>query len=361
MTARTQDVMLRPGALPLHREPGGMQFGTDPRWAVLLTGLSPAQERWLSGVRPGAGLPASTDDDVAALARVLDEALLVVPRRDRRRRPVSAPGCGGADLPVLSAVRPDAAGRRTLEARAGAVVGISGLGRLGAMVATVLATAGVGTLLLDDPGPVLPTDVGLGAYRLGDVGMAREDAARRAIAEVSPAVVTEAAAQVADPDVVVVVEHRVADPERVRRLMGEGVPHLSVVVREADVVVGPFVRPGSTPCLRCLDLDREERDPSWPRVARQLRELKGEALEETLLAASAASIAAGQVLAALDGAVPRTAAACIEIPAPDAMPRLRETARHPRCGCADPGAAHPATAVRPVKTVDSVMSGRRRD
>jgi hypothetical protein len=107
------------------------------------------------------------------------------------------------------------------------------------------------------------------------------------------------------------------------------------------VVVGPFVRPGLDPCLTCVELHRGDVDPCWPQLARQLRDLAVPEHEESVLAAVAGALAAGQVLAALDGTVPRTAAACLEISAPDAVPRLRETSHHPRCGCGDLASAPP--------------------
>ncbi|WP_116114233.1 hypothetical protein [Austwickia chelonae] len=41
------------------------------------------------------------------------------------------------------------------------------------------------------------------------------------------------------------------------------VPHLPVVYDTNRVTVGPVVVPGA-PCLRCLDLHRCDKDPSWP-------------------------------------------------------------------------------------------------
>jgi hypothetical protein len=363
--------VLRPEAPLLRRAPGEVQVGTDPRWSVRLTGLEPGEEEWLRALaapsaRRGEGVETGTPSPGrrAALVRLLEDAHLLVPAR--RRRPVSpAPGHGEADVGVLSALRPDGAGHRVLATRARATVAVVGLGRVGASLAVHLATAGVGTVVLEDRGTVLATDVGVGAYRLRDVGAPREAAVRRLVEEVAPGVVVTAdarpSADVAAaagppallPDVVVVVEHGAADPERVVRIVGEGVAHLSVVVREADVVVGPFVRPGLDPCLTCVDLHHADADPCWPQLARQLRARAVRADEESSLAASAAAVALGQVLAALDGLVPRAATTRIEIPAPDAVPRLRETGRHPRCGCDE-------LARTPPDGAPLTMSGRRR-
>lgn len=334
--------ILRPATPVLRRGPGELQYGTDPRWAVRFVGLDAAEESWLAS---WGATPVRRPDDAAlaparreALVRLLDDArLLVAPPR----RPVSpAPGGGEADARVLGALLPDGAAHRVLARRARSVVAVVGLGRLGASLVTTLATAGVGTVTVHDPSPVLVTDVGLGGFRVRDVGARREEALARAVGEISTDV-RVVAGDASPPDVVVVVEHRAADPGRVRELVGDGVAHLSVVVREADVLVGPFVRPGLDPCLRCLDLHRADADPCWPQVVQQLRAATAPEHEEAVLAAVAASVAAGQVLAAVDGTVPRAAATCIEIPAPDAVPRLRETAPHPSCGCGGLASAPP--------------------
>ncbi len=329
MRART-DLMLRPGTAILRLGPHEVQVGTDPRWAVRLTGLEPADADWLVGLEPGGPLRGAVDHEAAN--RALVEANYVVNRVVRPRGPITAPAAGAADLCVLSALRPDGAGRRTLEVRARSVVAVAGLGRLGTAIASTLATAGVGRLVLDDPRRVLVSDVGLGGHQLRDVSEPREAAARRAVAESAPGVRVTAGIR---PDVVVTVDHRVADPVRLHPLMGEGIPHLSVVVREADVVVGPFVRPGTSPCVRCVELARADEDPHWPELARLLLVSGGPEFEETSLTAAAAAIATGQVLAALDGATPRAAGACLEICAPDVVPRVRKIAVHPRCGCGD--------------------------
>ncbi|MFC8924067.1 ThiF family adenylyltransferase [Cellulosimicrobium sp. NPDC057127] len=344
--------VLRPSTPVLRRAPGEIQYGTDPRWAVRLVGLDAADEEWLLAL---SGSGRAVDDDPAVpaarrerLVQALDDALLLVPAPPRRTT-TPAPGGGEAERGVLAALRPDGAAHRVLAARARSTVAVVGLGRVGASVATTLATAGVGTIGLHDPSPVLVTDVGLGGYRVRDVGASRAKALARTIEEIAPDVRTGAgpASEPGEvpgterPDVVVVVEHHAADPARVRELVGDGVAHLSVVVREADVVVGPFVRPGLDPCLTCADLHRADADPCWPQVSRQLRGLAAPQHEESVLAGVAASLAAAQVLAVLDGSVPRTAAACLEIPAPDAVPRLRETSRHPRCGCGGPASAPP--------------------
>ncbi|MCE0536830.1 TOMM precursor leader peptide-binding protein [Kineosporia rhizophila] len=133
------------------------------------------------------------------------------------------------------------------------------------------------------------------------------------------------------------VSHGIADAARADYLMSADIPHLAVVVGEDGVVVGPLVRPGRTPCLRCLDLHRRDRDPDWPRVLSQLPEHPFAEHEETASASLAAGLAALQVLAELDGlSQPAAVGATLEVELPDGLVARRPWRMHPACGCAWP-------------------------
>lgn len=338
---------LRPGTPVLSRGGGQMQCGSDPRWSFVLSGLTPAEETWLEEIAERrhvtveqsaarCGVPAERRDEVMT---ALFHAGVLVPVPETVGA-VTAPADGAADATVLGMLRSDGAGLATLADRATRTVGVVGLGRLGTAIAQHLATAGVGALVLNDPLPVQVTDVGLGGLRTVDVGQARDLAVRSLLAERSPRVVVRvddsgAGGMTFDPtglDAVVVTEPRVAHPARYQRLLGLGVPHLPVVVREADVVVGPFVRPGRSACVTCVDLAHADADREWPALAAQLRETP-EPTHEATLAAVAAATAAGQVLAQLDGHRPAAVGACLEISLPAGLPRARPAEPHPRCGC----------------------------
>ncbi|MFI2362391.1 ThiF family adenylyltransferase [Promicromonospora sp. NPDC019610] len=343
MKKRTPALRLRPGTPVLTRGGGQVQCGSDPRWSFVLSGLAPAEESWLeeiaerrhvtveqSAARCGVGVE-RRDEIMAALSRA--GVLVPVPGAVGV---VTAPADGAADATALGMLRPDGAGLATLAERAGRVVGIVGLGRLGTAVALHLATAGVGGLVLSDPLPVQTTDVGLGGLRASDVGEARDLAVQALLAERSPRVAVrvddDAGPDPAALDVVVVTEPHAAHPARYQRLLGLGVPHLPVVVREADVVVGPLVRPGRSACVSCVDLAHADADREWPALAAQLRKTP-EPTHEATLAAVAAATAAGQVLAQLDGHRPAAVGACLEISLPAGIPRARPAEPHPRCGC----------------------------
>ncbi|MEE6273652.1 ThiF family adenylyltransferase [Georgenia wangjunii] len=331
---------LRAGLAMLWRREGESQVGTDPRCAVVLEGLAPAEQRLLDRLENetttaellklgrSSGVPAAR---VRALVSLLAHAGVLdagggpgappVPRAPLR-----------ADVDHWSRARPDGDGAAVLGRRRSATVAVLGLGRLGATLAGALAAAGVGAVLVDGVGTVRRDEVGAGGYVLADVGRPRRDAALAALRATYPEVRTSAAPGTR-PDLVVLVEQDVSDPVRLRALLREDVPHLTVVVRELDVLVGPLVRPGDGPCVRCVELHRAEADDCWPAVATQLLGTPDRGVETSLAHAGAAA-ALGQVLAALDGRPVAVAGASLEISTSSPVPELRRWPAHPDCGCA---------------------------
>ncbi|KRD44544.1 hypothetical protein ASE38_10595 [Cellulomonas sp. Root930] len=321
---------LRAGLRVLRRTTTEVQVGTDPRWAVRLTDLTPADADLLMSVDPRTDLTelvarAVDVERARALVAVLVDARLT----DARPPAAVLRGPAAVDADVWSLLRPDGDGTRLVRARADRVVAVLGLGPTGLGIAVGLAAAGVGTLLLDDERPVRSTDVGVCGYRWADAGSAREHVAARLLRDVAPHVSTVSDRR---PDVVVLVEDGVADPVRAPALVSGATAHLGVVVREADTVVGPLVVPGAGPCLRCLDLHRSDADDAWPTLAVQLRTGTTPS-EPAVPAAVCAGIGAAAVLAHLDGLVGLGAGVTYEVSLPDAVPRRRTWAVHPECGC----------------------------
>lgn len=78
------------------------------------------------------------------------------------------------------------------------------------------------------------------------------------------------AADVSAADTVVLVGAHVIDPRAAAALLRDDVPHLAVVLHGASITVGPFVRPGRTACLMCVEAARCDLDPAWPALAAQL-------------------------------------------------------------------------------------------
>ncbi|WP_063836122.1 TOMM precursor leader peptide-binding protein [Actinacidiphila yeochonensis] len=120
-----------------------------------------------------------------------------------------------------------------------------------------------------------------------------------------------------------------------RRLVGSGVPHLYAGVLEGVAVVGPLVVPGRTACGECLALSLAARDPAWPRLLAQLRSGRRPEVAacDVALATAAAGLAAAHVLARLDGRVPPSAGARVELSLARLSTRVRAVPADPRCGC----------------------------
>ncbi|WAP52707.1 ThiF family adenylyltransferase [Arthrobacter sp. ATA002] len=229
-----------------------------------------------------------------------------------------------------------------LRRRSRSAVEINGLGRIGSVLAQTLAGAGVGTLVLSDPGVVLPSDVGPG-YPLTDQGMHRAQAVKRHIFRLDPTVqvllsggVEGSGPRRSHVDLAVWV----GTPPIAGRTAGTQAseqPHLAVTVQEAGVDVGPLVVPGLTPCLECLDRQLADGDSTWYTAAEALGRQHFDAApagEETSGAVVAAGVAAGQVLAFLDGVVqPATWSAVLVLRAADGYVGPKQLSFHPDCGC----------------------------
>ena len=322
------EVRLRARLPVLWLGPTRVRFGTDPRWSVALHDLSPAATRALLEIPQGADervlRAALRRQDVAA-----EEADAVVGHLRAAALLVAAPTPESPDAAAWALLA--AGGDAAIRTRSTARVRLTGLGRLGVGLATTLGAAGIGHLELDDEQPVGRVDICAG-LTVRDIGTPRATALARALHDAAPGLRTPPPRS-GPVDLVVLTEHWVADPIRHQPLMADGVPHLSIVLREASILVGPLVRPGRSPCLRCTDLHRAELDPSWPRVAAQLAVARSRCPEETASAAVAGAFAAAEVLAFVDGRPGLLDGAVLEVRLPDLLPRVWHLDPHPECGC----------------------------
>ena len=72
------------------------------------------------------------------------------------------------------------------------------------------------------------------------------------------------------PGLVLLVADWIVSPADHARWLNRDIPHLPIVLGDRGVTVGPFVEPGSGPCLHCVHLSRTDDDPAWPVLATQL-------------------------------------------------------------------------------------------
>jgi bacteriocin biosynthesis cyclodehydratase domain-containing protein len=219
-----------------------------------------------------------------------------------------------------------------MKGRLAAHVLVTGGSQLAVPIASTLASSGVGHVDPDVGGVTRMADVVPAGLLPSDTyrprGVAAAEAVRRAAPDVNLAPLRPHQATFA-----VLVGFAAPATLTALSLGRRRLAHLAVAVRDGTVVVGPLVRPGRTPCLNCLDLHRLDRDPTWGRIAAQLHtrpDLSEPVAATTALAAAA--YAAAEVLTHIDGEVPATLGATVEIAGPGRSTR-RRWSQHPRCGC----------------------------
>ncbi|ABL81033.1 hypothetical protein [Nocardioides sp. JS614] len=111
----------------------------------------------------------------------------------------------------------------------------------------------------------------------------------------------------------------------------DGRPHLVVTGSALGYTIGPFVVPGATACLRCVDAHRGEHDPRRAVVVEQLGGRPG-GPDDPALRTIAAAWAVRDVLCYLAGGSPTTWSATVTVGL-DLEPVRHAWSRHPHCGC----------------------------
>ena len=316
------------------RDATTVQLGVSPPRAVVITGLQDGDDvliAALDGLRDTAALR-TLAGEVGLRERRVDELLRVLAAAgvlvgSSQQRPTSAERQDVArlgparrerlagDALVWSAVYPGRGDGLTLvAARTRRHVRVDGEGPVADALAATLVAAGVETLTRTDSGGPRP-------------------------------------------DVHVLVRRDAVDVCEADALLAADRVHLAVVTGGEQLVIGPLVLPGRSPCLRCLDLHRTDRDPAWPHVVAQLvqQAVPGPLPVETASATLAAGLAALQVLTHLDGqATPAAVGRTLEIVLPDGLVERRRWTAHPACGCqalaasrAFPGVLRSGAPMRP--------------
>ncbi len=281
--------LLVPGAHVLRRRDGSFQVGLDPRGAIVLPD-TPAVASCLTRLDGSRTRPADE-----APAAVLDEAGLLVDERA-----VSA---------LLAGEDGPATGRAA-----------SLLRRHGTRAPDVVAARSrraIGLVGFGDP-----SGAGLSERLRGllDEALLTCDAD--------------------EPAIGLLVGLGEPDRERVDGWMRDRVPHLLVRLAEGRATVGPFVAPGATACLRCVDAHHTDADPTWPLLVRQYAEAcrrpRRDGVPEPLdplLATVAAGWAARDLATYVDGGRPSTWSTTLTLDADLTGVETRTWSRHPECGC----------------------------
>jgi bacteriocin biosynthesis cyclodehydratase domain-containing protein len=303
-------LVLRPGTHVLRRGATELQVGLDPRRAVVLPDR-PEVRTLLEALANPVAEP-SAEYDVGALALLADNGLLV----DSGRLLPLAGHRPGNDSPAVLPRTEVAA----LAARAG--------DRAGDLVAARRATL-VEVVPLGSPDAHAVSTHAVGM--LSDAGVT---------ARLLPRDSAPAARASSNPTVALLVCVGEPSREEVDDWMRAGVPHLLLRLVEGDAVVGPFVLPGETTCLRCVDAHHTDHDPAWPLLLTQyasaVTQGRPDSLTEPvdgLLCRLVTSWAAREVVSYAEGRAPATASATVRLDPDLTALETHAWPRHPACGC----------------------------
>ncbi|GAB2927470.1 ThiF family adenylyltransferase [Micromonospora polyrhachis] len=337
--------ILLPGLARLWRDRHTLQLGLAPGRAVLLEVANPNTVRLLD-LLDGAHSERAVLDHAARIQVAREDARTMIHTLRAAGLVLGGPTLLPHDLPEPARQRlateavaialqgPEASGTpaQVLRRRAAARVVVTGQGRLAAPVAVALAQAGIGHVHPELTGLVEPPDSVASSLSATDIRRPRAEAVADAIARVAPGTDTRPIRRGGASLVVQVGTDRPAG------LLAAGYAqrrqaHLLLGLRDGVPVVGPLVPATGGPCLNCLDLHRQDRDPAWPELAAQLA---GDTSSEPCAAStliSAIGFAVGEILAFLDGGTPETVGGAVEIKSPGRF-RRRTWPPHPACGCA---------------------------
>ena len=222
-------------------------------------------------------------------------------------------------------------GRKMLQNRARARIDIYGCGLIGANLARVLAASGIGELRLIDQRRI--TSQHLPVTSLESVGLNSAKDLEHSLSRDYPKVLSH---KIKEPSMAIIT--RPPSPSEILTWMNYSIAHLLIESRGEAIEIGPLVVPGKSACLRCLTLDRLDRDSNWYSV-----ELCGQIEHEppAVFAQLAAGIGALAALSLVDSRPeppvnsigPSLLNTTLRIDSTLAISAIQHR-RHPRCGCA---------------------------
>lgn len=241
------------------------------------------------------------------------------------------------DAAIATAWNQPSEPRRILQRRAAAVVHVRGDGRIGAAIGALLASAGIGRVVINaEPGStgrelVTEFDVSPWGPRADELGTSRLAAVRAAVQRAT----IMNAPQHDEPALVILAKDCVTslpwiEPEWCDDLMSESRAHMTVASAGIRGRISGIIRQGVA-CQRCVALARVDADPEWPMIAAHLIRPRRNGTPPSSLSTVAflAALATEDALAFIDSAVQRDHALLVERTSVSEEP----VAAHPRCGC----------------------------
>jgi len=141
-------------------------------------------------------------------------------------------------------------------------------------------------------------------------------------------------------DVVLVVTVGETRRELLDPLVRSDLDHLVVRLVDGGAVLGPFVTPGVTACLRCIDAHRCVADPDhvavtvrYLQATERSRADAGTDVPDPLLTTQALATAVRDVVAHVEGREPATRSHTVRLGPEPADRSVTRWSIHPRCGC----------------------------
>jgi hypothetical protein len=274
--------VLRPGLRVFRRDDEHLQVGLDDE-RVVLTG-TPGVRRLLADLESGKDPGILSPEAGLVLCDLVDRGLVV----DRAQLAAAVSGTGSRDAACATFAThgPGAADR--IAARRRCRVAVTGPEPWTRTAADWLATAGIRV-----------------------VGTSRS----------------------ASPVATLVVSRGEPPRSQLDHWVRDERPHLLVALTPDRVRVGPFVSPGLTACLRCVDAHLAEADPRRGLVLEQLEGPQPPTDPyDPVLAQVGVALAVRDLTSYVDGDRPATWSTTLTVAADLALPRRLWT-RHPHCGC----------------------------
>lgn len=307
---RLRQTVLRPGVHVLRRSASEVQVGLDPARAVVLPDR-PAVRHLLDSLASPASAPQGAyDEEVCRL--LADSGLLV-------------------DADTLLPLTPAYAGSAPTGAVRGGVAALALLA--GDETGALLRARSARTVVVASCGAGEAAHV---ATRVSDL-LSEAGGTARCLDHGEPPVPTAPSGEGTVGVLVSVGEPR---REQLDPWIRAQVPHLVVRLLEGEALLGPFVLPGETACLRCVDAHHTDLDPAWPLLVAQHADAstrgRADSLPEPVdpvLATLVGAWAAREVLTRLEGVHPAVTSSTLRLDARVTCLSSQVWARHPDCGC----------------------------
>ena len=281
--------LLRPHTFVGEIEPGKLQVGSAPPRTVVFSALSPAESAWIKSLSrmetvgaPGIQASALKHRAPDRVRRPAHDTSSLTPRQKEMLVMLDAVGLLQDGANPLSELR----------------VRVSGLDRVGARVAALLAEEGVRELELRDRRAVdrvMPP-----AFTEKQLGRTKQTVLSRHLRERYPGL---RIAGLTMPDLAIVCSSSVWDHGTLGRLLSSDTPHLPIVQRDREVQVGPLMVPGVTGCALCADLSVQDSFPLWAKSSLALAAAP-QPITADHLCMTAAGLAVTLIHAAATGATP---------------------------------------------------------